>query len=411
MKTKSIIEIIGAVIAGFFTYYFYSHHETVFALIACIITFVLLFIFCREMFSNTDPYEDQLYGILKTYDSILVEIECFPKISEKKVVKTKYFKDLVNVQFDLRKPIYYFKEDNACDFLIISNDTAYMYTLKKNKETKSKLELYIETKDERILKSYEIVNNFDLDKTNIINEKNVDISNIEINNSSDNKVEQNNEEIKKEEVPNNEEPKQEDALNNEEPKQEEVPNNEEPKQEEVPNNEEPKQEEIPNYEEYYSYNVENEDINSFDSSDDEEYTYEAEEAVAYESPNIEPIVDEAEIKYVNFNPQEENKDEFNDEKGPFEEYNHNNRLFAEHHKIKKNPTQTDKNKEQKDDEIQNLKAPKSLTIEKFELDHVNKKTNKQQYKAYEDTMGELSDDELDQQLEDLLNELNKLDIE
>ena len=146
---KKIISFLITALAGYVTYYFYTNSETVYAVVACVVAFLFLYIFISSLFEKKDPYQAKLDKILKTYDSVLVEIECLPKVSDKKIVTTKYFKDLVNVQFEVRKPIYYLKDALFCDFLVIGNDTTYVYTLKRDKSYKSNLEELLEKGDNK----------------------------------------------------------------------------------------------------------------------------------------------------------------------------------------------------------------------------------------------------------------------
>ena len=144
MKIKSIIEILLALVAGYFTYYFYVNNEKIYAIFTLIGTLLFLALFIRSLFEKKDPYLAQLNRILKTYDSILVEVEVLPKVKDKKIVRTKYFKDLVNVQFEMRKPIYYLKDALYCEFFISDESSAYIYTLKRDEDYISKSEEVID---------------------------------------------------------------------------------------------------------------------------------------------------------------------------------------------------------------------------------------------------------------------------
>jgi hypothetical protein len=177
------------------------------------------------------------------------------------------------VQFDLRKPIYYFKEEECCNFLILSSDTAYVYTLKKNKEYTSKLELLVDTQTLKNMKKFEIIENFEF-------------------------------------------PKKEEKIE--------------------------EQKEIPTFEEQH--------------------------------------IEEKIVEKPKYNINDQNKEE-----------NHN--------------------KPNREENVNINKKNKQLTIEKYEIDHVNKKTNKNGYKRYDDTMANLSADELDKQFEDLLNDLNDINLD
>ncbi len=367
MKTENIAEIVGAIIAGIFTFYFYTSSETVFALIACIVAFLLLFLFLRGILNKEEPFTELLNKTLRTYDSILVEIEGFPKLNDKKIVKVKYFKDLVNVQFDLRKPIYYFKEEECCNFLILSSDTAYVYILKKNKEYTSKLELLVDTQTLKNMKKFEIIENFEFPKKEekIIEQIDVPNNSLETKGENTNKI-NNNVYFYKDLTP------EEQAMYNEAIS---FKNNENNNLDRKINKE---QEEIQIFEEQHKEEKieEQKEIPTFEEQHIEEKTEEQKEIPTFEEQHIEEKI----VEKPKYNINDQNKEE-----------NHN--------------------KPNREENVNINKKNKQLTIEKYEIDHVNKKTNKNGYKRYDDTMANLSADELDKQFEDLLNDLNDLNLD
>ena len=127
MKIKSVIELLIAGLSGYFALYFYLNNEIIYAVLLAVTAFIFIGLFIKCLFRMSNPYDAELKKIFRTYDSILVEIEILPKLSDKKIVKTKYFKDMVNVQFEIRKPIYYLKTPISCTFVIMTEDTAYIY--------------------------------------------------------------------------------------------------------------------------------------------------------------------------------------------------------------------------------------------------------------------------------------------
>ena len=129
MRIKSVFELLVAGICGYFALDFYLSNNLVYAAFLLLAALVFIALFIRSLFRMTNPYHAELNKILRTYDSILVEVEVIPKMSDKKMVRTKYFKDMVNVQFEIRKPIYYLRGPLGCTFVIMSEDTAYIYEI------------------------------------------------------------------------------------------------------------------------------------------------------------------------------------------------------------------------------------------------------------------------------------------
>ncbi len=159
MKIKNIICLIIILITGFLAYYFYTTKDTLYSIISLSVLILTLIIFIKGLFDIKDPYQAELNKIIKTYDSLLIEVEALPKVTGKKVVRTKYFKDLVNVQFELRKPIYYLQDPLFCEFLVTDNTQAYVFTLKRDEEYISKSEEIVEGKvDEKAIEKAEELN-------------------------------------------------------------------------------------------------------------------------------------------------------------------------------------------------------------------------------------------------------------
>ncbi len=151
MKIKSIIYLLLILVSGFLTYYLFSASSKLYSLIPLILAIIFIILLITSFKEKKDSYELELKKILRTYDSILIEVEALPKVTGKKIVRTKYFKDLVNVQFELRKPIYYFQTALYCEFLVTDDTQAYIFTLKREEEYVSKSEEVIEGKKQDVV--------------------------------------------------------------------------------------------------------------------------------------------------------------------------------------------------------------------------------------------------------------------
>ena len=147
MKIKSIIDILISLATGYVTYYLYINKMETYAIMTLVISVLFLVLFVKSLSGKKDSYQAELNRILKTYDAILLEVEALPKVKDKKIVRTKYFKDLVNVQFEIRKPIYYLKTALYCEFFVSNDELVYIYTLKKDEEYISKSEDVLEEKE------------------------------------------------------------------------------------------------------------------------------------------------------------------------------------------------------------------------------------------------------------------------
>jgi len=105
----------------------------------------IILTFCLGIYLKEEPDEYSTYNknkkrILKTYDSIIVEVENIPNIAGKNVIKVKSIEDLVDAQLELREPIYYKNDNDSCFFLLLHFNEACVYILKMSENTISPTE-------------------------------------------------------------------------------------------------------------------------------------------------------------------------------------------------------------------------------------------------------------------------------
>lgn len=138
----------------------------VFGLVFTLFTTILLFINNKN---NKNPYtkfKSEIMGIIKTYDSILVNILDLPNLEEKKIVNASSFRDLVNAEYEFKKPIFYIFKDDYAEFILINKEEAYVLIKKYDDEMVTPLEEYLaELEKNSDVKEYEKFNN--LDKTGV----------------------------------------------------------------------------------------------------------------------------------------------------------------------------------------------------------------------------------------------------
>ena len=128
----------------------------------------LILTICLGLYLKEDPDEYQAYvknkkRILRTYDSIIVEVEDIPNIAGKNIIKVKSIEDLVDAQLELREPIYYKNDNDSCFFMLLHYNEACIYILRMNDSVVSPTEQSIKymkeepdaNKDEGILENLE----------------------------------------------------------------------------------------------------------------------------------------------------------------------------------------------------------------------------------------------------------------
>ncbi len=113
----------------------------------CIVLVALFIILavCLSVYMKESPDEFSIFikekkRILKTYDSVIVEVETLPNIAGKNIIKVKTFDDLVDAQLELREPIYYKNDNDSCFFLLLHYNEACVFILKINDEVISPTE-------------------------------------------------------------------------------------------------------------------------------------------------------------------------------------------------------------------------------------------------------------------------------
>ena len=168
-KSRKIYLTIISIILCLFSILFILKKDYILAIFSALFLTFSIILLIKDLFEEKNLYKSEIKKILKTYDSILVEIKDLPKLSDKRIIITKYFDDMVNAEYELRKPIYYLNSDSSCDFVLLDKNDAYVYTIKNSKKIISPLELSLgsRTKDEVYAeKEYELMDS--LDKTSII---------------------------------------------------------------------------------------------------------------------------------------------------------------------------------------------------------------------------------------------------
>jgi len=105
-----------------------------------IILIICLGIYLREAPDEYTTYIKAKKRILKTYDSIIVEVEDIPNIAGKNIIKVKTIEDLVDAQLELREPIYYKNDNDSCFFILLHYNEACIYILKMNEDVISPTE-------------------------------------------------------------------------------------------------------------------------------------------------------------------------------------------------------------------------------------------------------------------------------
>lgn len=99
--------------------------------------FFIVLTICLAIYLREEPDEFNAFiktkkRILRTYDSVIVEVEDIPNIAGKNIIKVKSIEDLVDAQLELREPIYYKNDNDSCFFILLHFNEACIYVLRMN---------------------------------------------------------------------------------------------------------------------------------------------------------------------------------------------------------------------------------------------------------------------------------------
>ncbi len=128
--------------------------------------FFAILAICLGIYIREEPDEFSVFlknkrRILKTYNSIIVEVEDIPNIAGKNIIKVKSIEDLVDAQLELREPIYYKNDNDSCFFMLLHYNEACIYILKMNADVVSPTEQSIKYMKEEPVSKEETENILD----------------------------------------------------------------------------------------------------------------------------------------------------------------------------------------------------------------------------------------------------------
>ena len=123
---------------------------------------LIIFIMLEIKKLNMDENKKYMYllkKVLKVYNPILVETKNFPDINGKSILKVGNMDDLINAQYEIKKPIYYIKGDESTVFYMLDNDVILVYFIKKNESVLTSLEIKLDYLDnvDRIINDLEVI--------------------------------------------------------------------------------------------------------------------------------------------------------------------------------------------------------------------------------------------------------------
>lgn len=103
-------------------------------LCALFVVVFLVFIKLISLLSNKlSKYDKYVYGLLREYDSIIVETLVYPNSEGLNKISVKNFKEILDAHDLVKKPIMYYNVVNhmKCIFYVLDKENLYVYTVKE----------------------------------------------------------------------------------------------------------------------------------------------------------------------------------------------------------------------------------------------------------------------------------------
>lgn len=146
MKKRNIICLILFFLLLFGALYLYNQKLYTYLIIVVPILFILLFFSIkgiRTKCSPEDEYNIFLKEILKTYDAVLINVVEMPSVDGRSIVKVSNFEDLIDAQIEIRKPIYYKRDDRSTIFVLLDDKQVCINILKVDEEENTQFDRWL----------------------------------------------------------------------------------------------------------------------------------------------------------------------------------------------------------------------------------------------------------------------------
>ena len=77
-------------------------------------------------------YNKKIKKILKKYDAVLVKTKNIPRLYDKNIMLVSNIEDMINAQMEIRKPVYYFVNENSHSFFLLDGEEALVHIVKND---------------------------------------------------------------------------------------------------------------------------------------------------------------------------------------------------------------------------------------------------------------------------------------
>lgn len=133
MKRNKLLIILVGVIISIILLCLKLYSYLIVSLTLTIIGSIYVFKDIKQVKTPENTYEKEINSIIKTYEPLLVEIKKLPEFDVKNIIVVSSFEKLIDIQYEMKKPILYKKELESYSFILMDSEIAYVY-IKKLKE-------------------------------------------------------------------------------------------------------------------------------------------------------------------------------------------------------------------------------------------------------------------------------------
>ncbi len=146
MSKKNIICLIISIVLAIVSFYLYSKELYQYMIITAPLLFIAVFFAFKGVGGNKTPedsYNNFLKEIMKTYDAVLVDVVDLPNVDGRSLVKVSNFDDLIDAQIEIRKPIYFKRDDRSALFILLDDKQVIAFILKVSDNEKSQFDNWL----------------------------------------------------------------------------------------------------------------------------------------------------------------------------------------------------------------------------------------------------------------------------
>ena len=117
-------------------------YTTIFLVSCVLLVLVKTLIEMITTYNEKSEFKKEIREYVKTYGFILSKVDMIPNINSFNVFKCATFDKILEKAMEDRVNIYYLYDDHTCDFLFMSADNLYIFTIKESNKFYSRIDKY-----------------------------------------------------------------------------------------------------------------------------------------------------------------------------------------------------------------------------------------------------------------------------